>query len=376
MNTIASGDLEELKNLVSLGINIYEKDANGRNVAASIAFEQGQIHIANFIISNIATQNLQDSELNKPRHHVTMTRRLDTSKYLEETVKKDVVSTSDYGFSAKKSSNLSLSEQLEAMKLILGGKEDARIKKLLDFKDITGRTTLFHAVAQGKLEMVEYLVDKGADLEAKNNLGNTPFMTAYMKGYVQIAHFLERKGASKEAQNNNGTTLLHWSCKNSNLDIMRFLVGKGINIEPKDSKGITPLMYAAESGRLDIVDYLVKLGADIKALDLFSQGAFDHAFIKGNLDVAQYLNLAQYTLDTNHYNRSIDQYISDHMECVKHNDVNAFDNINENYQNNLIEYNNSTSQYISKSIEILRQPGSSINSAMVASNPWQALSDN
>ena len=51
------------------------------------------------------------------------------------------------------------------------------------------------ASSNGHLEVVKYLLDKGADINAKDNDCKTALMLASYNGYLEVAEFLKANGA-------------------------------------------------------------------------------------------------------------------------------------------------------------------------------------
>ncbi|MEH1771269.1 MAG: ankyrin repeat domain-containing protein, partial [Nostoc sp.] len=66
-----------------------------------------------------------------------------------------------------------------------------------------GETPLHLAVSQGNKQVVELLIAKGADVNAKNKDGNTPLHLAYD---LDIVKLLIAKGADANAKNNDDMT--------------------------------------------------------------------------------------------------------------------------------------------------------------------------
>ena len=60
--------------------------------------------------------------------------------------------------------------------------------------------------------MVKYFVEKGANIEAKNNDGDTPLHYACLNQKTEIVKYFIEKGANIEAKNKNGNTPLHYAC--------------------------------------------------------------------------------------------------------------------------------------------------------------------
>ncbi|MGL5254295.1 MAG: ankyrin repeat domain-containing protein, partial [Brevinema sp.] len=108
-----------------------------------------------------------------------------------------------------------------------------------------GRTPLHGAAINGQKEIVEYLVGKGADVNAKNQNGDTPLHEAASRGYKEIVEYLVGKGADVNAKNDYGRTPLHGAAINGQKEIVEYLVGKGADVNAKNQNGDTPLHEAA-----------------------------------------------------------------------------------------------------------------------------------
>ena len=68
----------------------------------------------------------------------------------------------------------------------------------------------FHLAAQkGLITIANALIEKGEDVNARNNDGNTPLYLAEQKGIINIANVLIEKGADVNARNNYSITPLY-----------------------------------------------------------------------------------------------------------------------------------------------------------------------
>ena len=70
-------------------------------------------------------------------------------------------------------------------------------KELITVKESSGegRTLLHFAVAQGNLEIVQYLLSQGAKINVKDLKGRTPLSYAVQGKKSDIAEFLRKHGA-------------------------------------------------------------------------------------------------------------------------------------------------------------------------------------
>ena len=118
----------------------------------------------------------------------------------------------------------------------------------------------------GHLDVVRYLVGRGAALEVKDTSGHTPLMYAAFEGHDDIVEFLLSAGASVEAACMSGETALHEAAQGGKTRVVELLLKHGHEIDPVDTRwlGATPLMWAARWGHTEATRVLLEAGADHK----------------------------------------------------------------------------------------------------------------
>lgn len=104
-----------------------------------------------------------------------------------------------------------------------------------------------------------FLIQNGANVNAKNNEDKTPLFHACYKGYAQCAKLLLYAGASATATDKAANTPLHFA---STTDVAKLLVPKGAKASAKNKQGNTPLHAAFAFFRKDalLIDYLISKG--------------------------------------------------------------------------------------------------------------------
>ena len=121
--------------------------------------------------------------------------------------------------------------------------------------------------------MIDMLLSKGADLEHRDQFGVTAFLIASKLLSVELLQHLLNKGADPLALNDAGENALFFLLEatgsavdeNSHaLNIFKFLTEKGIDIRHKNNKQQSLIHYACHQ---EIMDYLIKQGLDINATD-------------------------------------------------------------------------------------------------------------
>jgi PTS system fructose-specific IIA component/PTS system nitrogen regulatory IIA component len=125
--------------------------------------------------------------------------------------------------------------------------------------------TLLHiAVATNTLEVIQYLVAQGADVNAKH-WRDTPLHKAAEKNSLEVVQYLISQGADVNAKGYQGQTPLHYAAGGNSVEVVQYLVSQGADALAKGSLGRTPLHNAAESNTLEVLQYLISQGADVDA---------------------------------------------------------------------------------------------------------------
>jgi ankyrin repeat protein len=94
------------------------------------------------------------------------------------------------------------------------------------------------------MSKIQDFIERGADVEAKDNMGYTPLHKASLYNFIEIAKFLIEKGANVEAKDDKGWTPLHSVSYKDNIEIAKLLIERGADLEVKDKLGRTPLHWA------------------------------------------------------------------------------------------------------------------------------------
>ena len=154
-------------------------------------------------------------------------------------------------------------------------------KEFVNATDDYDRTPLHLASEDGNPEVVELLLENGADVNAKDDFG-TPLHDASRNGRTEVVELLLERGAEVEAKNKDGRTPLHDASRNGHTKIAKLLLENGKDlytdvdgklnkdfidkfVDVKDKKGVTPLHYASWDGYTDIAKVLLERGANINA---------------------------------------------------------------------------------------------------------------
>lgn len=123
----------------------------------------------------------------------------------------------------------------------------------------------------GHLEVVKYLISKGADIHAKvdNKInsfhdGEATLMLAASSGQLEIVKYLVSKGANVNNQNKFQWTALKSAAETGQLEVVKYLISKGAKVTIEGEKS-TALLSAVRSRNVELVKYLIAQGADVNA---------------------------------------------------------------------------------------------------------------
>ena len=165
-----------------------------------------------------------------------------------------------------------------------------------------GRTMLWEAAYRGKLEMVKYLIDRGADMNlpgchlSKHDLEITPYCVARHEGRDEVADYLLQQGAIIDIH--TAAYLGDYTTADSLLENDSDLVNEGYlqsvmlpagkphSFEHRQASWATPLCYAIVGGNIKIVELLLSKNA---AVTEHSALLLDHAVSNGRVDIVKLL---------------------------------------------------------------------------------------
>lgn len=181
----------------------------------------------------------------------------------------------------------------------------------MEARDLSGKTPLFIAASgrgpQGKShrEMVSFLLDHGAYVDTSDKWGNSVLHGALSGGQADVAKLLIERGAYVRTQNQSGETPLHEAARSGWLELVKLLVARGANVNVVTRTGDMPLMYALEPTQwrtspqwltslpgdehMKVIRFLISKGADVNAMNKTGDTPLGRAAEYGDLELAQLL---------------------------------------------------------------------------------------
>ena len=158
-------------------------------------------------------------------------------------------------------------------------------------------TPLIIAVKENHVEVMKYLLQKGADIslttgskkgnalhiasqygsvaaiemllcyylrpDSRDREGNTPLVYAAGCGQIEAVNCLLKHGADPFLRGEHGWSLLHFAAQSGNVIIIETMLSKGLDIDSRgETLGLTPVMVSIIFEKLEAAKYLLEKGAD------------------------------------------------------------------------------------------------------------------
>eukprot|EP00281_Chroomonas_sp_CCMP1168_P021765 CAMPEP_0206221394 /NCGR_PEP_ID=MMETSP0047_2-20121206/5390_1 /ASSEMBLY_ACC=CAM_ASM_000192 /TAXON_ID=195065 /ORGANISM="Chroomonas mesostigmatica_cf, Strain CCMP1168" /LENGTH=351 /DNA_ID=CAMNT_0053644123 /DNA_START=107 /DNA_END=1163 /DNA_ORIENTATION=- len=145
---------------------------------------------------------------------------------------------------------------------------------------VGGPTALMMAAKSGQTDVVRFLLEKGANVNLRNNEENTALMLAADGGHTDIVRSLLENGAQVDmkgewsmggvrVQSGEKGTALMLAARKGYSEIVSALLEKGANVDLQSSpSGWTALILSAEDGHTEVVGALLMHGENGAKVDL------------------------------------------------------------------------------------------------------------
>ncbi len=370
-------DIWKTTEIISLKNFINKNSIKRGSSALHLAVEGNFQDIVGYLVKVGASINIRDDIDRTPLHRAAEKGYLEIVKYLIEN-KADLMAVDKYGLTPLDLARTNKKDAVVAfLESCLFGAVKPSVKKpgqllldaiekghLIDVKNAIekqnagietigrfGHTPLLAAVSYSgkqRVAIIKYLVGQGANINAVDSLGNTPLYHAAFNENIEIINFLIDNGAdialvnkanfsAKKCvenailfdainsgditkvraaygigvqinvdANRRGEKLIHRAVANGLKPVIRFLaIEKGANLNIGDAKGNTVLHHLVSSEspeRIELMIYLIDLGANVNKQNTRGATPLQEACAWGNYAMASVLIERGALIDTRDVN--------------------------------------------------------------------------
>ena len=166
---------------------------------------------------------------------------------------------------------------------------------VIDVRDEEGRTPLYVVSYRGQVDIMRWLLDRGADANAQRcSPGRfTPLHEAATGTHLEAVQLLLERNADANLQSTGGDTSLHGAIhgyfKRKVADIVRRLLEYGADPNICDNDVSTPLHQASYRGLLEVAQLLISYGAKVDEKDKRAKTPFQLAASEGHGEITKLL---------------------------------------------------------------------------------------
>ncbi|UKZ50022.1 hypothetical protein TrVGV298_004279 [Trichoderma virens] len=159
----------------------------------------------------------------------------------------------------------------------------------IDARDANGRTPLWWASEMGQRNVVNLLIDYGAEINSTDYTKHeTPLFKALELGREDIIRLLLENGADANLIA-NGLTALSYPIEEKDQGTVKLLLENGANVNLMDNGGYPPLVYAIRKKDNGIIRLLLENGADINLMNTKGYPALFYAITQKDRGIIRLL---------------------------------------------------------------------------------------
>lgn len=127
----------------------------------------------------------------------------------------------------------------------------------LNWADFRGWSAVTEAAANGRLDVLRLLIDKGANADATDENRRNILHVAGLRGHMDIVRFVLniRPGMLNAIDAFSATPLL-LSLDQQRVEVAQILISKGADLTKQDREGYTPAHVATLAGLVDVLRML------------------------------------------------------------------------------------------------------------------------
>lgn len=235
----SNGNLDIIKLIISNG---YSLNNESLNLAFASALEYKHFEVAKYLLDKGADPNKENNTIT-PLEESCLEGNLEAVKFLID----NGASIDGRRVLGRPLNNAAENGNTEVVEYLI--KKGANVNIVSNNNN--ENTALRSAISGGYFDIVKLLVENGADLEYKY-----PILNAAAAGSKNILEYLIQKGANVNVQNENGYTALMNAASHGYIDNIKVLLKYKADASLKNKEGHTALDMAKEKKNKDIIKIL------------------------------------------------------------------------------------------------------------------------
>lgn len=148
----------------------------------------------------------------------------------------------------------------------------------LPVKSVGSDKQLIEAARRGDYNQVRQLVSNHCGLYSSDWSGTTALHVAAQNGHKDIVEILLNEGANQDARTKVERTALHLAAQYGHLPVVDLLISYWSDVNATDMLKMSPLHWATDKGHVNVVERLLQAGADATLRSKFQLTPLDIAY--------------------------------------------------------------------------------------------------
>ena len=229
-----------------------------------LAAQNGHLQVIHLLLNNGGNLRKSDNEGRLPLHYAAEGDQTDVVKFIHEKHRNILITKTSKGDTL-----LHLATRLELVQYLVEQGADIHAKNSFD------RTPLHVSAVKGQSDTVSYLLNQGADVNSRDDSGCSALYFAVHGGHAAASKVLIESGCDLKLVNRDDPNfvdddLIQEAAARGLTDVLQLLLDRGLarSFDEVDRySGETPLMQAAGAGHCNTVCFLLDHGANVNGND-------------------------------------------------------------------------------------------------------------
>lgn len=279
-DAVTKGDFDSVRKIIkedSTQINISDNEGMAPIHLAVIA---ESYEIVSFLIENGAFVNITEQEKFTPLHLAAKNGNPDITELLLKHGA-DVTAIDEWGRSPLGNATGWGNDKRTVELLLDAGSDINQINS-------SGESILFSSLAYGSEDVIDLLIDRGAQLpDNEDQLRGAVYLT--VSNGIERPFRLAIEKCNKMGINWWEIVSMSTCARGGSVNIAKELVAKGSDYNEPNNYGVTALHIGSEKGHFEFVNYLLSLGVDINFRSINGKSAYNYAIDSLHNDIAELL---------------------------------------------------------------------------------------